>query len=73
MKKKATVGWTIEIVGTVVWLFGYFRPGDPSLVDWKALTPWWIADCLPNLQSEIGMALVLLGMIPIYWPSRART
>ena len=69
---KVTVGWTIEIAGTALWLFGYFRPGTASLVDWKTLTPWWIAEWLPSLQAEVGMALIFIGMFVIYWPARAR-
>jgi hypothetical protein len=33
-------------------------------------TPWWIADYLPNVEAELGMALDFVGMIPIYWPER---
>jgi len=52
----------------VLWLYGYFATGNPSLIDWQANTPWWIADFLPNIESEIGMVLVCVGMVPIYWP-----
>jgi len=69
---KVTVGWTVEIVGTALWLLGYFRPGTACLVDWKNITPWWIAEWLPSLQAEVGMALTLIGMTLIYWPARAR-
>ena len=44
--------------GDILWLYGYFSTGNPSLVDWHAYTPWWIADYLPNIESEMGMALV---------------
>ena len=58
------------IVGMALWLYGYFATGNPSLIDWHANTPWWIADFLPNIESEIGMTLVFAGMVPLYWPSR---
>ena len=45
--------------------------GHPSLIDWHARSAWWIADFLPNLESEIGMVLAFVGMIPIYWPGRS--
>jgi hypothetical protein len=64
------MGWLVESAGTALWLYGYFTAGSPSLVDWHVITPWWIADFLPNIESEIGMALVFVGMIPMYWPSR---
>jgi len=38
------------------------------MVDWKALTPWWIADYLPSREAELGFILMCIGMIPLYWP-----
>jgi hypothetical protein len=70
MKKTAVFGWIIELAGVALWFYGYFTTGSPSLIDWHAITPWWIADFLPNLESEIAMVLMLIGMVPIYWPSR---
>ena len=67
-RKSVIIGWIIVVVGTTLWSFGYFVPGNPSLVDWHTLTPWWVADFLPNIESEMGMALVCVGMVPIYWP-----
>jgi hypothetical protein len=69
VRRVVIVGWIIEVVGLVLWTYGYFVVGSPSLIDWAAHTPWWIAEFLPNLESEIGMVLVLVGMVPIYWPS----
>jgi hypothetical protein len=31
-------------------------------------TPKWVAEFLPNIESEIGMALMFAGMVPTYWP-----
>ena len=64
------IGWVIMLAGTALWLYGYFATGNPSLIDWRAHTPWWVADWLPNIESEIGMALVIVGMIPTYWPAQ---
>lgn len=63
-------GWAIQLIGTAVWVYGYFVTGHPALVDWRRLTPWWLAEWLPNLEAEIGMALVFVGMVLYYWPSR---
>ena len=70
MSKAQLIGWIVSLAGMVVWLYGYLVTGHPSLFDWSATTPWWIADYLRNVESEIGMALMLAGMIPIYWPVR---
>jgi hypothetical protein len=37
-------------------------------MNWHDKTPWWIADWLPNVESEVGMVLVFAGLVPIYWP-----
>jgi hypothetical protein len=68
--KAIISGWLIELLGVAVWLYGYFSIGSPSIVDWHTIAPSWLADWLPNIQSEIGMALMFAGMIPIYWPRR---
>jgi hypothetical protein len=64
------VGYLLSAAGTALWLYGYFSVGSATLVDWRAHTPWWIAKYLPNLESEVGMALMLMAMIPIYWPRK---
>jgi protein-S-isoprenylcysteine O-methyltransferase Ste14 len=70
VSKAVVIAWIISLVGMVLWLYGYFATGNPSFIDWRADTPWWIADFLPNIESEIGMALVCIGTVLIYWPPR---
>jgi hypothetical protein len=70
VSKVAIFGWIILLGGTSLWLYGYFVAGNPSLIDWHAYTPWWIADYLPNIESEIGMVLVCVGTVLTYWPSQ---
>ena len=70
MSKLAILARGLSAAGFVFWLYGYVTTGTPSLVDWHAYTPWWIADFLPNIESEIGMALICIGSVLIYWPTR---
>jgi hypothetical protein len=70
VSKAVIYGWIISLVGTAVWTYGYFSTGYPSIIDWHSYAPWWIADFLPNFESEVGAALVLASMVPIYWPKR---
>jgi hypothetical protein len=70
MNKIIIIGWVIELVGTALWIYGYFATGYPPLINWREFAPYWIAEFLPNIQSEVGMVLVFVGMIPIYWPHR---
>jgi hypothetical protein len=71
ISKIVITAWIMSALGTALWLYGYFAPGNRSLINWHANTPWWIADFLPNIESEIGMTLVILGMVPLYWPPRS--
>jgi hypothetical protein len=64
------IGWALTLAGAGLWTFGYIRGGAPSFFDWPALAPWWIADYLPNALSEIGMLLMLVAIVPMYWPRR---
>ena len=69
-KVAAIVGWASMSFGTIIWFYGYFVSGHPPFLNWSAYTPGWIADYLTNAESEIGMALVCVSMIPIYWPTQ---
>ena len=60
------------LIGTALWLYGFFAIGHSTLIDWNAHTPRWIAEFLPNMESELGMGLVLIGMMPAYWPHSQR-
>ena len=68
MNKTTLVAWIVTLTGTALWLYGYFATGNPPLIDWHANTPGWIADFLPNIESEIGMALACAGTIPLCLP-----
>ena len=59
-------GWAIYAAGFAIWLFGYLSAGHDPLFDWKAATPWWISSFVPNVEAELGLALMFASMIPIY-------
>ena len=61
-----SIGWAIYASGFAIWLFGYLSAGRAPLFDWKADTPWWISSFVPNLEAELGIALMFASMIPIY-------
>jgi hypothetical protein len=70
INKVVFIGWTVSLAGIALWLYGYFGAGRPSLIEWHAHTPWWIADAFPDVEAEIGMAFSLIGTIMIYWPKK---
>jgi hypothetical protein len=70
VSKTVIIGYIISLTGSALWIYGYFTIGSPPIIDWHAHAPWWIADYLPNIESEIGMVLAIGALIPIYWPRR---
>jgi hypothetical protein len=62
-----SVGWAIYAAGFVIWLFGYVTVGHASVFDGEEATPSWISSFVPNLEAELGLALMFASMIPIYW------
>jgi hypothetical protein len=62
-----SIGWAIYAAGFVIWLFGYLSAGHASIFHWNVATPWWISRFVPNLEAELGLALMLASVIPIYW------
>ena len=70
MSRINVLGWVSMIVGFALWAYGYFTTGHVALIDWKGLTPNWISEFMPNLEAEVGMGLMIVAMIPAYWPSQ---
>jgi hypothetical protein len=64
--------WVIYAAGFAIWVFGYFSAGHAAVFDWKAATPSWISSFIPNLEAELGMALMFASVIPIYWDAAWR-
>jgi len=58
------ISWGAYGIGFAIWLYGYLSEGTKSIIDWVATTPAWVSDYLPNLEAEIGMLIMCLGMIP---------
>ena len=67
MANAKSIGWAIYAAGFVIWLFGYLSAGHASAFDWDVATPSWISSFVPNLEAELGLALMFASMIPIYW------
>jgi hypothetical protein len=66
MANTKRIGWAIYAVGFVIWLFGYLSTGYSSIFHWDVATPWWISSFIPNLEAELGLALMFASVIPIY-------
>ena len=60
-------GWVICAAGFAIWLFGYLSAGRASVFDWNVATPWWISSFVPNLEAELGLALMSASIVPIPW------
>ena len=74
MPNVKRIGWAIYPAGFVIWLFGYLSAGHAPAFDWVGATPSWISSFVPNLEAELGLALMFASMIPICWRAgRERT
>jgi hypothetical protein len=58
------LGWLIYAAGFAIWLFGYLSAGHAPVFDWEGATPWWISSFVPNLEAELGLALMCASAIP---------
>ena len=67
MTKAKSIGWAIYVAGFVIWLFGCVTVCHASVFDWDVAAPSWISSFVPNLEAEVGLALMFASMIPIYW------
>jgi hypothetical protein len=67
MANAKSIGWAAYAAGFVVWLFAYLSAGHAPLFGWDVATPWWISSFVPNLEAELGLALMFASMVPIYW------
>ena len=70
MSRINLAGWILMFAGCGLWLYGYLVGGHPRLVDWPQVLPGWLAEYLPNLESEAGFAVMIVAMVPTYWPKR---
>lgn len=63
-------GWIIVALGVALWLYGLNTRGMRGFVDLPASLPQLVTDALPNLESEAGFLLVVLGVAAILLPAR---
>jgi hypothetical protein len=66
MANAKSIGWAMYAGGFVIWLFGCLSTGHAVAFDWEGATPSWISSFVPNLEAELGLALMFASMIPIY-------
>jgi hypothetical protein len=64
MPNAKSIGWAIYAAGFAIWCFGYLSAGHAPVFDWDVATPWWISSFVPNLEAELGLALMFASMIP---------
>jgi hypothetical protein len=66
MLNPKSFGWVIYGVGFAIWCFGYMSAGHAPLFNWEVATPWWISSFVPNLEAEVGLALMFASMLPTF-------
>ena len=61
------IGWIISILGTALYLYGYFADGGTPVINWPLYLPEWAAAFVPTWEAELGFALSIVGSLPIYY------
>jgi uncharacterized membrane protein len=73
-KAYVVIGWVLTFAGSALWTLGYFSTsGSSPFLDWPSFSPQWIADYLPNWQSEAGLLMAFLGQVPILYGQSRET
>jgi len=66
MNALSLSGWTACVVGSLLWIYGYFVTGTKPLFDWASYTPIWVAKFIPNLEAEMGLLVMCVGSWPLF-------
>lgn len=61
MTRAEATSWFLTAVGLILWAYGYYTQGTLAYFVW----PGWISAYIPNMESEIGLALSVIGSIGI--------
>lgn len=61
------LGWVISIVGGGLYVYGYFADGGMTVVNWTSFMPEWASALVPTWQAELGLALSIVGAIPLFY------
>ena len=70
MKTLEAIANIVSVLGGLLWVYGYFVVGHPSLLNWSAFSPMWVSSFLPNMESEIGMVVSITAMLVAYGAKR---
>ncbi len=71
-RRLKTIGWVVSIIGTALYLYGYFAAGGTTFIDWPLYLPQWAAEFVPTWEAELGFTLSIIGSIPIYYVEFAK-
>jgi hypothetical protein len=67
LKRFTQIGWAGTILGCLLWGWGYFATNSAPFFMWSNFAPYWIADFMTNWQEELGVLLMLVASIPLYY------
>src|SRR5262249_38474060 len=66
MKNLEVAASIASVLGGLLWVYGYFVVGHPSLLDWSSFSPVWVSSFIPHFEADIGMVVSVTGMIVAY-------
>ena len=68
MRNAVIVGWAFTLIGAAMWVYGYYSVEAATFISWQEIAPSWFAEYLPNRAAEIGVTLMIVALLPMYWP-----
>jgi hypothetical protein len=67
LKSLTRIGWAGTVLGCLLWGWGYFATNSLPFFAWSSFAPSWIADFMTNWQEELGVLIMLIASIPLYY------
>lgn len=67
LKRFTQIGWAGTILGCLLWGWGYFAEGSLPFIQWSSFAPNWISEFMANWQEELGVLLMLVASVPLYY------
>jgi hypothetical protein len=67
IKRLTQIGWAGTILGCLLWGWGYFATGSTPFIQWTEFAPSWISEYMINWQEELGVLLMLIASVPLYY------
>jgi hypothetical protein len=72
---RLAASYILLCLGSALWLYSYFAPRVPPLMDHDRHVPAWVAAYLPSIWitehlpslAQFGLFLIVVGALALFW------